>query len=119
MPSRRRTLEAGRRLCFDIGKHLVRLALCAEGWSASVDGLALEGRYADQAQAWEVGVRVALQLESPLPAPPSPIAPSTPATPADPFDPDGPGVPAQDASDGDGQEPDASHRRRLNRERRA
>src|SRR5512135_978956 len=53
MPYRRRTLEAGKRLCFDIGKHLVRLALCAEGWSASVDGLALEGRYQNEAQAWE------------------------------------------------------------------
>jgi hypothetical protein len=63
MPYRRRVLETGRRLCFDIGRHLVRLALCAEGWTASVDGLTLEGRFSSQAQAWEQGVRVALQLE--------------------------------------------------------
>jgi hypothetical protein len=63
MPYRRRVLESGRRLCFDIGRHLVRLALCAEGWTASVDGLTLEGRFSSQAQAWEQGVRVALQLE--------------------------------------------------------
>jgi hypothetical protein len=63
MPYRRRVLESGRRLCFDIGRHLVRLALCAEGWTASVDGLTLEGRFSSQAQAWEQAVRMAQQLE--------------------------------------------------------
>jgi len=116
MPNRRRALDADKKLCFDIGKHLVRLALCAEGWSASVDGLALEGRYSNQAQAWEVGVRVALQLEGPLSAPNSPIAPSAPSTP---LDPDAPGGPEQDVDDDDRLEPEAPHRRRLVRDRRA
>jgi len=119
MPRRRRALEAGKRLCFDIGKHLVRLALCAEGWSASVDGLALEGRYSDQAQAWEVGVRVALQLEGPFSAPASPTMPSAPSAPSNPSDPDSPGGPGQDVDDDDRLEPDAPHRRRLTRDRRA
>jgi hypothetical protein len=119
MPKRRRALEAGKKLCFDIGKHLVRLALCAEGWSASVDGLALEGRYSNQAQAWEVGVRVALQLEGPLSAPATPSAPGAPSSPATPSTPDAPGDPGQDEQDDEHEEPDAPHRRRLARERRA
>jgi hypothetical protein len=116
MPYRRRVLETGRKLCFDIGKHLVRLALCAEGWTASVDGLALEGRFSNQAQAWEVGVRVALQLEGPLSPPTTPVAPSTPATPSTP---DAPGDPEQDEPDDERSEPGDPRRRRLTRDRRA
>jgi hypothetical protein len=113
MPYRRRAMETGKRLCYDIGRHLVRLALCAEGWTASVDGLTLEGRFTSQAQAWEVGVRVALQLEDPPTAPATPVAPSTPSTPG------APGGEGQDALDDERPEPGAPHRRRLIRDRRA
>jgi hypothetical protein len=63
MPYRRRAPEPGRSLCFDIGRHLVRLERQPEGWTASVDGLALGSHYATSAQAWEHGVRAARAIE--------------------------------------------------------
>lgn len=63
MPYRRRAQETGQKLCFDIGRHLLRLDRCPDGWAASVDGLSLAGRYPSQAQAWQEGVRAALVLE--------------------------------------------------------
>jgi hypothetical protein len=112
MPYRRRALQTGRRLCYDIGKHLVRLALVAEGWTASVDGLSLEGRFSNEAQAWQEGVRVALQLEGPPSAPPPPAparptAPSSPSSPSSPSTPGAPGGQEQDTPDDDRPESEA------------
>ncbi len=73
MPYRRRVLESDKDLCFDIGRHLVRLERCAEGWSASVDGLTLGGRFSSQAQAWQQGVRAALEIERLLSKPANPV----------------------------------------------
>ena len=109
MAYRRRALQTGKRLCYDIGKHLVRLALVAEGWTASVDGLTLEGRFSNEAQAWEQGVRMALQLEGPpsAPPPPAPIRPSTPSTPGVPSTPGAPEGQEQDTPDDDRPESEA------------
>lgn len=69
MPDGRRA-EGGRdRLCFEVGRHLVRTEKCADGWAASVDGLSVGARHSSQAEAWRVGVQAALALDSPAPAP--------------------------------------------------
>ena len=69
MPYRRRAPETDKDLCFDIGRHLVRLEHGSEGWSASVDGLKLEGCFSSQAQAWQQGVRAGLEIEGHPPRP--------------------------------------------------
>ncbi len=82
MPYRRRALEPDRDFCFDIGKHLIRLERCAEGWSASVDGLCLGGRFSSQAQAWQQGVRAALELDGQVSKPANQVG-SRPGRPGD------------------------------------
>lgn len=65
MPERRRAEVAGDRLCFEVGRHLLRTEKCADGWAASVDGLFIGARHSSQAEAWRVGVQAALALDAP------------------------------------------------------
>jgi hypothetical protein len=45
---------------FRVGTHEVRVARVNEGrWLLQVDGVALEGSYRSEAEAWEAGVREA------------------------------------------------------------
>jgi hypothetical protein len=69
MPDRRRAEVAGDRLCFEIGKHLVRLEKRGDAWTASVDGLSGGAHHPSQAEAWRHGVQAALALDAPAPAP--------------------------------------------------
>ena len=43
---------------FQVGEHVVRVSKVMEGrWTVEVDGSAVAGSFATQAEAWEAGVR--------------------------------------------------------------
>ena len=92
MPHRRRAPIENGSLCFEVGKHLVRLQLDADGWVVSVDGLSHGARFPSQAEAWLEGVQTAHALETPLPGALKGVKPARERSLA--------GMPRPDAPDG-------------------
>ncbi len=66
---RRRASSFAERHCYEIGRHLLRLHLAAEGWAVDVDGLRSEARYATEVEAWTAGIAAAEQLDLRPPRP--------------------------------------------------
>jgi len=61
----------GIHISFDVGPHVVRVTKVMEGrWTAEVDGVAVDGSYRSQAEAWEAGVRAADKRPAPAPRKP-------------------------------------------------
>jgi hypothetical protein len=53
---------------FEVGRHVARVTRVMEGrWTVEVDGVAVPGSHASQADAWEAGVREADRLDRRVP----------------------------------------------------
>jgi hypothetical protein len=50
---------------YEVGRHLVGVALSHGSWAASVDGRALPRRFESRAEAWSAGVAEADRLDRP------------------------------------------------------
>ncbi len=69
-PGRPRKAEAVYRpladvVVYQVGRHEVRVLRSDRGWSATVNGVAVPGRYQSQADAWAAAVGEADRLDGP------------------------------------------------------